>query len=217
MSDIRFRTLSAAVLSLAAFSSAAGVAVVFLWWLVFCARDTCTGVSWKLFLPVAFLASGFPGLVLVLTGTSGGLLYAAKIFVLLLLAFWLGAVRRPGEFLDLGVWALGSRTGFDLGLTAELSLQFLAGISEDFTHMKTALAIKGTKLSPRTLAGLSAGLLMLSLSRANHTGDLLARRGYQSGGTYRPDFSPKVLDYLQFSLAMLCGIGAVVLYSISFF
>lgn len=217
MSDIRFRIISAAILSLVAFSSAAGAAVVFLWWLAFCARDTCAHVSWKLFLPVAFLAAGFPGLILILTGSSGGLLYAAKIFVLLLLAFWLGAVRRPGEFLDLGVWALGSRIGFDLGLTAELSLQFLAGISEDFTHMKTALAIKGTKLSARTLAGLSAGLLILSLSRAKHTGDLLARRGYQSGGTHRPDFSPKALDYLQFSLAILCGAGAVVLYSISFF
>ena len=160
MSDIRIRLAAVLLLSLTAFTGVAGIAGTALFWIVFCARETFTQVSWKLIVPVAGLAAGVPGLILSLTGGEG-ILYAAKIFGILLLAFWFGAAQKPGEFLDLGVWALGRKTGFDLGLATELSMQFLSGISDDLTHMNAALRIKGQTLSRRTLPALAAGLLLL--------------------------------------------------------
>lgn len=204
MSDIRIRLAVVLLLSLTAFTGLTGVAGTALFWIVFCARETFTHVSWKLIVPVAGLAAGVPGLILSLTGGEG-VLYAAKIFGILLLAFWFGAAQKPGEFLDLGVWALGRKTGFDLGLAAELSLQFLSGISEDLTHMKAALRIKGQTLSRRTLPALGTGLLLLSLSRAKQVGSLLARRGYRSGGTYAPVFATTGRDILMLCTAGICA------------
>ena len=204
MSDIRIRLAVVLLLSLTAFTGVAGIAGTALFWIVFCARETFTHVSWKLIVPVAGLAAGVPGLILSLTGGEG-VLYAAKIFGILLLAFWFGAAQKPGEFLDLGVWALGRKTGFDLGLAAELSMQFLSGISEDLTHMKAALRIKGQTLSRRTLPALAAGLLLLSLSRAKQVGSLLARRGYRAGGTYTPVFATAGRDILMLCSAGICA------------
>ncbi len=209
MSDIRFRIAAVVILSLIAFSGILGTALVFIWWLIFCSRETFTTLSWKQVLPASILAAAFPGLVLTLTGSDSGIIYAAKILVILLLAFWVGAARKPGEFLDLGVWALGNRTGFDIGLVAELSMQFLSGVSEDLFHMKNALTIKEQKLSIRNIPSLALGLLLLSLARAKNVGSLLARRGYYSGGTYIPSFSPTLTDNAQI-LCAVC-IAAVVL------
>lgn len=201
MSDVRIRLIVVILLSLAAFIGGLGTLLAAVCWIFFCAKETFTRVSWKFFVPVTVLTAGFPGLVLSLTGGEGGM-YAAKIFVILCFAFWLGAAQKPGEFLDLGVWALGRKTGFDLGLTAELSLQFLAGISDDLAHMKHALRIKEQKLSVTTLPPLATGLLLFSLARVNHVGAHLARRGYRTGGTYVPVFAPSGTDIL-----MLCSSG----------
>lgn len=208
MGDIRFRLATAAVLSLTAFSGPAGTLAAGVWWSIFGARETFVQVSWKQVLPVSLLASGFPGLILLLTGNDSGMEYAAKIFVILLIAFWVGAARKPGEFLDLGVWALGNRIGFDLGLAAELSMQFFFGVSDDLTRMKTALRIKGQTLSVQTISSLSLGVLLLSLARAKNVGSLLARRGYHSGGTYTPSFPPGISAYLQLIGA---GVPALIL------
>lgn len=197
MGDIRFRLATAAVLSLTAFSGPAGTLVAGVWWIMFGARETFAQVSWKQVLPVSLLAAGFSGLVLILTGSDSGMEYTAKIFIILLIAFWVGAARKPGEFLDLGVWALGNRIGFDLGLVAELSMQFFAGVSDDLARMRTALRIKDQKLSMQTISSFSLGVLLLSLARAKNVGSLLARRGYHSGGTYTPSFSPGISAYLQ--------------------
>ncbi|MDV0440859.1 hypothetical protein McpAg1_00360 [Methanocorpusculaceae archaeon Ag1] len=213
MSDARIRLVSVIVLSLVAFSGIFGAALALLWWLVFCSRETFAKISWKLVLPVSILTAGFPGLVLTLTGSGDGFIYAAKIFALLLLAFWVGAARKSGEFLDLGVWAFGNRLGFDLGLTAELSMQFLAGIADDFSHMKTALTIKEQKLNTKTVPSLMLGVLLLSLARAKNVGSLLARRGYISGGTYIPSFSHARADNVKI-LCVAC-IAAVVFFSIA--
>lgn len=217
MSDIRFRTAIAAILSITAFSGGIGAVAALLWWWCFSAQKTFQALSWRTILKVSIIAAGFPGLVLILFGNSDGLIYAFKIFVILLISFWLGAVHRPGEFLNLGVWAFGKKHGFDLGLTAELSLQFLRGILDDYTHIKTALLFKEKKLSITTLPGVGIGLLMLSLSRAKNTAEILARRGYQSGGSYQPDFATATSDYIQLLLAIFCGISAVVAYSIPFY
>lgn len=204
MSDVRIRLAVVILLSLAAFSGGLGTLFAAVCWIVFCAKETFARVSWKLFVPVTILAAGFPGLILSLTGGEGGI-YAAKILVMLAFAFWFGAAQKPGEFLDLGVWALGRKTGFDLGLAAELSRQFLTGIADDLAHMKHALRIKGQKLSVATLPPLATGLLLLSLARANHTGAHLARRGYRGGGTYVPAFAPSGTDLVLLCCAGVCA------------
>lgn len=155
-------------------------------------------------MPSAVLAAGFPGLILYLSGGDGGI-YAAKIFVIFCLAFWLGVSHKPGEFLDLGVWALGRKTGFDLGLSAELTMQYLSGISDDLSHMRSALRIKGEKLTRKTIPPLATGLLLLSLSRSGRIGAYLARRGYHTGGTYLPHFPTTKTDILMLCTAGVCA------------
>ncbi|MDR0980949.1 MAG: hypothetical protein LBL85_04130 [Methanocalculaceae archaeon] len=204
MSDVRIRLAVVTLLSLAAFTGGLGTLFAAVCWIFFCAKETFSRISWKLFVPVTILAAGFPGLILSLTGEEGGL-YAAKIVVILAFAFWLGAAQKPGEFLDLGVWALGRKTGFDLGLAAELSMQFFSGISDDLAHIKHALRIKGQKLSCKTLPPLATGLLFLSLARANHVGAHLARRGYLTGGIYVPVFAPSGTDILILCTAGVCA------------
>ena len=165
MTDIRIRLTVVILLSLTAFTGVLGTLLAAASWLLFCADETFSHNSWKIFVPSAVLAAGFPGLILYLTG-GDGMIYAAKIFVIFCFAFWLGVSHKPGEFLDLGVWALGRKTGFDLGLSAELTMQYLSGISDDLSHMKSALKIKGEKLTRKTIPPLATGLLLLSLSRS---------------------------------------------------
>ena len=102
MTDIRIRLIVVILLSLSAFTGVLGTLLAAACWIVFCAEETFSHNSWKLFMPSAVLAAGFPGLILYLSGGDGGI-YAAKIFVIFCLAFWLGVSHKPGEFLDLGV------------------------------------------------------------------------------------------------------------------
>lgn len=204
MTDIRIRLIVVILLSLSAFTGVLGTLLAAACWIVFCAEETFSHNSWKLFMPSAVLAAGFPGLILYLSGGDGGI-YAAKIFVIFCLAFWLGVSHKPGEFLDLGVWALGRKTGFDLGLSAELTMQYLSGISDDLSHMKSALRIKGEKLTRKTIPPLATGLLLLSLSRSDRIGAYLARRGYHTGGTYLPHFPTTKTDILMLCTAGVCA------------
>jgi energy-coupling factor transport system permease protein len=203
MTDIRFRLAVILLLSFLAFSSLPGAAAAAVWWLIFGAKQTLGKKPWKLLLGTVFFTAAVPSLVTALSGGGGAISYAVRMAVIVLLAFWFGSCRKPGEFLDLFVWAFGNRTGFDLGLAAELSIQALYGISDDFSRQKTALAIKGQALSVKTLPGLAAGLLFLSLSRAGNAGTVLARRGYTSGGTYIPAFSPAKTGCAGFCSALL--------------
>ncbi|HJK47919.1 MAG TPA: hypothetical protein O0X81_03265 [Methanocorpusculum sp.] len=204
MTDIRIRLIVVILLSLSAFTGVLGTLLAAACWIVFCAEETFSHNSWKLFMPSAVLAAGFPGLILYLSGGDGGI-YAAKIFVIFCLAFWLGVSHKPGEFLDLGVWALGRKTGFDLGLSAELTMQYLSGISDDLSHMKSALRIKGERLTRKTIPPLATGLLLLSLSRSYRIGAYLARRGYHTGGTYLPHFPTTKTDILMLCTAGVCA------------
>ncbi|HJK75604.1 MAG TPA: hypothetical protein O0X59_04280 [Methanocorpusculum sp.] len=204
MTDIRIRLIVVILLSLSAFTGVLGTLLAAACWIVFCAEETFSHNSWKLFMPSAVLAAGFPGLILYLSGGDGGI-YAAKIFVIFCLAFWLGVSHKPGEFLDLGVWALGRKTGFDLGLSAELTMQYLSGISDDLSHMKSALRIKGERPPRKPTPPLATGLLLLSLSRSGRIGAYLARRGYHTGGTYLPHFPTTKTDILMLCTAGVCA------------
>lgn len=200
MSDIRFRLLTLVLLSVLSFVSLFGAAAVFLWWLVFGAKTTFAKNSWKVVVPVSIFVGLFPSVVLYLTG--GDVFYGAKIFILVLLAFWFSASLLSGELMSFFVWVFGQGSGFDLGMAAEFSVQAISEIREDFLHMRSALRIKGQKFSVLAIPSLAAGLLILSLRRAGVQSSLLARRGYCSGGTYVPVFSPRVTDFLMLGTAV---------------
>ncbi|MFA7148861.1 MAG: hypothetical protein WC109_08555 [Syntrophomonadaceae bacterium] len=194
MSDIRIRLLTLVLLSVLSFVSTSGAAVVFFWWLVFAAKTTFAKKSWKVVLLTSVLVGLFPSVVLYFTG--GDVFYGAKIFVLVLLAFWFSASLVFGEVMSLFVWMFGKKTGFDLGLAAEFSIQALSEIQSDFSHMKSALKIKGQRFSVFRVPSLAMGLLFLSLGRSDFQSGILARRGYISGGTFIPVFFPGKSDFL---------------------
>ncbi|MEA5037469.1 hypothetical protein SDC9_23817 [bioreactor metagenome] len=201
MSDIRFRLISLVLLSVLCFTDLFGAAAVFCWWLAFGAKTTFARYSWRTVLPVSIAAGLFPSLVLFFTG--GDVFYGAKIFVLVMLAFWFSASLLPGELMSFFVWLFGQRLGFDLGMAAELSVQALYAVREDLIHMRSALKIKGQRFSLRAVPSLGAGLLVLSLRRSAVQASILARRGYVSGGTFVPVFSCRAGDFLMFGAAVL--------------
>ena len=205
MSDIRLRLLTLVLLSVLSFVNRFGAAAVFVWWLVFGAKATFGNNSWKVVVPVSIFVGLFPSVVLYFTG--GDVFYGAKIFVLVLLAFWFSASLRPGELLSFFVWLFGQGSGFDLGMAAEFSVQAIGEIRDDFSRMRSALGIKGQTFSVSAVPSLAAGLLILSLRRAGVQSSLLARRGYCSGGTFVPVFSPGVYDFLM-------PVNAVILYGV---
>ncbi len=201
MSDIRFRLLTLVLLSVLSFVNLFGAAAVFCWWLVFGAKTTFAKNSWKVVVPVSIFVGLFPSVVLYLTGED--LFYGAKIFVLVLLAFWFSASLLAGELMSFFVWVFGQRIGFDLGMVAEFSVQALYEIRDDFSRMRSALRIKGQKFFLFAVPSLAAGLLILSMRRAGIQSSLLARRGYCSGGMYVPVFSHAVSDFLMLGTAVL--------------
>ncbi len=194
VSDIKFRLLTLVLLSVLSFVSLFGAAAVFCWWLVFGAKMTFAKNSWKVVVPVSIFVGLFPSVVLYFTG--GDVFYGAKIFVLVLLAFWFSASLLADELMSFFVWVFGQGSGFDLGMAAEFSIQALYEIRDDFSRMRSALKIKGQKFSLFLVPSLAAGLLILSLRRAGVQSSVLARLGYIVGGTYIPVFSPAVSDFL---------------------
>ena len=205
VSDIRLRLLTLVLLSVLSFVSTSGAAVVFFWWLVFAAKTTFAKKSWKAVLLISLFVGLFPSVVLYFSG--GDVFYGAKIFVLVLLAFWFSASLVPGEFMSLFVWMFGKKIGFDLGLAAGFSTQALSEIQSDFSHMKSALKIKGQRFSVFRVPSLAMGILVLSLRRSDFQSGILARRGYVSGGTFVPVFFPGKYDFLML-------VTAVVLYAV---
>lgn len=194
MNDIRFRLLSVLILSVTAFLGVLPSAMVFLWWVIFGAKNTFKRFSWKTLLLTLALAAGFPSLVLFFTG--GDVFYGAKISVIVLIAFWFASEYKADDFMNLFVRLFGKKFGFNLGLSAEFSMTALEYIKDDFTHMRDALKIKGKKLSVKTAPQLAFCLLVLSIKRAETSSLILARRGYVSGGTFEPEFFTKISDCL---------------------
>jgi len=199
MNDIRIRTITAAILSVTAFLSLAGALFTILWWLFFTRRFAA--VPKRSFIAVSLSFVAIIAVVLQILQGSG-ISYGARMAAVMLVAAWLYAEYRPGEMLNLSVWALGRRYGFDLGLTAELSVQAFSSLFTDFDRMRTAWAIKGSKLSASRLSAAGTFLTRSALVRARDTGELLAARGYCRGGTLCPAFSPTMSDVIASSGAV---------------
>jgi len=202
MQDPRIRIAAAAVLSLAAFISLQGAAAVFLWWLVFTSRLQLAKRIKMVFSIILMIA--FFSLILELFG-GGGLSYFIRMTVIVLIGMWLFSEQKSGEFLSIGVWLFGDRAGFELGMVAEMGMQSLVAVTSDLDRIRMAEKIKGMQWGVRSLV--PAGLVLVhgALARAEDTAELLAIRGYQSGGTMCPKFLTRPLDIVAgiFALGIL--------------
>jgi hypothetical protein len=191
MQDPRIRIAAAAVLSLAAFMSLQGAAAVFLWWLVF---TPCLQLAKRIRLVFSLiLMIAFFSLVLELSGGSG-LSYFVRMTVIVFIGMWIFSEQKSGEFLAIGVWLFGDKAGFDLGMIAEMGMQSLVSVTADLDRIRMAEKIKGMQWEVRSLV--PAGLVLVhgALVRADDTAELLAIRGYRSGGTMCPTFFTRPPD-----------------------
>lgn len=199
MKDIRFRTVTGMILSVTAFVSLIGAVFVILWWLLFTQRFA--DVPKRAFIAGSLSLIAVIAVALeILQGT--GISYGARMTAVMLVAVWLWSEYRPGELLNLAVWALGNRYGFDLGLVAELSLQAFSLLLADLGRMRVAWAIKGVGLKPARLPAAGFFLTRSALVRAQDTGELLAVRGYRRGGTLCPHFLPSQSDVISCGAAV---------------
>ena len=191
MQDPRLRVAAAAILTVSAFISLHGAAFAFIWWLVF-----TPGIHLlkKMRLVVPFLVmTGFFSIVLGLSG-GNGLSYFIRMSMIILIGMWLYEEQKPGEFLRTSVWLFGNRAGFDLGLVSEMGLQSLSLAAADLRQIRWAGKIKGMKWGAHSL--IPAGMILIhgTLLRAGDLAELLAVRGYRSGGTVCPQFKTKTMD-----------------------
>ena len=199
MQDIRLRTVSAVILCISAFVSIPGAAAAFLWWIVCTGRFS--GLNIRVIVPVAAMVVFF-STVLALTG-GDGLSYGIRMMVIVLIGLWMYAELKSGEFLRLGVWLLGDRAGFELGMLADMGRQTLDLLARDFDRILIAENLKDVRAGWKTLV--PAGLVLVNgaLSRAETTAELMAVRGYRGGGTFCPEFVTPRRDILS-GLAALC-------------
>jgi hypothetical protein len=199
MQDIRLRTASAVLLCISAFISVPGAAAAFLWWTAWTGRFA--GTKTRVVVPVATMIAFF-SIVLALTG-GNGISYFIRMMVIILIGFWMYAEQKSGEFLKLGVWLLGDRAGFELGILADMGRLTLDLLARDFDRILIAENLKGIRAGWRTLV--PAGLVLVNgaLTRAETTAELMAVRGYRGRGTFCPEFVTPRKDILS-SLTALC-------------
>ena len=185
MQDPRIRIAAAAILSAAAFISLQGALAAFLWWLVFTPRAALgkriPGIL-SIILVIAFFS------IVLEIADGGGLSYFIRMVVILLIGMWIYDEQESGEFLAMGVWLFGKRTGFEIGMTAEMGIQSLVSVAADLERIRMAEKIKGVQWGVHSLV--PAGLILVhgALVRAEDSAELLAVRGYRFGGTMCPKF-----------------------------
>jgi energy-coupling factor transport system permease protein len=207
MQDIRLRAGTAALLSLAAFTSIWGAGVVFIWWLIF-SRPLKVLRKMRRVIPAIILIAFF-GFVLELTG-GGGISYCLRMTVIILIGAWVYTGYQQGEFLRLWVWLIGKKTGFDLGMIAEIGMQSLELMLSDFSRIRQAQELKGTIWGLRSLVPSGSILVHGALRRADETAELMAVRGYTHGGSYCPEFETPMKDIIAGIAALCMGIIAFI-------
>jgi len=202
MQDPRIRIAAAAVLSLSAFISLHGAAAVFLWWVVFTPRCRLARRFPRVLSLVLMIA--FFSIVLEIFG-GGGLSYFFRMTVILLTGMWIYDEQKSGEFLAAGVWLFGQKTGFDLGMVAEMGMQSLISVAADLERIRMAEEIKGISWGVRSLVPAGLVLIHNALVRAEDNAEQLAVRGYQCGGTLCPKFLTSTSDIIAvvFAVGML--------------
>ena len=207
MRDIRLRTGAAALLSFTAFTSITGAVGVFIWWLIF---SRPLQVLRKIYLVIpAIILIAFFCIVLELTG-GGGFSYCLRMTAIIGIGAWMYTEYRQGDFLRLGTWLFGKKTGFDLGMIAEMGMQSLELMVSDVRRIRQAQELKGTRWGIRILVPAGSILIHGALRRADETAELLAIRGYTRGGTYCPAFETSVTDIIAGIMALCLGIIAFI-------
>ena len=176
MRDPRLILLSTVALSLAAFASAGGALLALGWWLLATPRRLPLD-RWRALLGAFLFVLITAGLVS-LSGGDGPS-YLLRISAVLLIATWAYGSRRGGEFLDMGVWAVGDRAGFELGLVAEMAAGSLSVLDRDLSLLLLALRMKRGRITLLALASALGLLVKRELDRARDLGDVLAVRGYR--------------------------------------
>lgn len=212
MQDIRLRAGAAALLSLAAFSGMYGALAVFAWWLVF-SRPRLVLKKARIVFPAIALVAFF-GMVLELTG-GGGFSYCVRMTVIILIGAWVYSGYRQGEFIGLWTWLLGRKTGFELGMIAEMGMQSLELMVSDLSRIRQAQELKGIRWGPGSLLPASGILLHGALRRAEETAELMAVRGYRHGGSWCPVFGTPARDIVA-GIAAVC-VGIIVFVPVSEF
>ena len=193
MQDPRIRLVTTIMLSIAAWISVSGAILSILWWLVCGRAKTSIKTLRSLFL--ILIIPAVMGLAALWSG-GDGLSYFIRISAVLIIASWMYAERYPGELLDVGVWFLGTKTGFDLGLIGELSMSSLDTLAREVDRISITLRQKGTSLSPGIIPAVFSGILIRQLNLAHERAILLTLRGYTTGGTHCPSFTSTFADWL---------------------
>ena len=199
MQDSRLRLFSVILLSIAAFLSVAGAALTVIWLMLYPNHLAAALRSRALYLLLCLI-----GLVAFVMNWSGGdgISYLVRTGVLVLLGFTIVRGWSPGEFLDLSVWLFGRKTGFDLGLAIEMTMQGFDEASREWARIRTALELKGIKPGIPSIPPLGFLLIHMRLLRARDQSDLLVTRGYQAGGSCCPGFRRTKRDII----ASFCAI-----------
>lgn len=200
MQDPRLRLFSVMLLSCATFLSIQGAALSFLWMFLYPAGIKAAARSsafWFL-----LLLTGIVSVVTILSA-GNGISYFIRMSVIFLIAFTVYRGWTSGEFLDLSVWLFGKKTGFDIGLAIEMSLQGLKEASRDWSRMILAQRLKGRQAGFRTLPILGFLLIQVRLMRARDQADLLVTRGYVAGGNLCPEFRAEKRDKIASILAIV--------------
>ncbi|MDD1706224.1 MAG: hypothetical protein LUQ12_04220 [Methanoregulaceae archaeon] len=200
MQDARLRLFSVLLLSVASFISVAGAVLTLIWLLLYPVYLIAAVRSKAYYLLLPF--TGIVALVMQLSG-GDGLSYFIRMGILLLLGFTIFRGWEPGEFLDLSVWLFGTKTGFDLGLAIEMTIQGIDEASRDWSRAITAMKLKRINPGIRNLTSIGFLLIHLRLLRARDQADLLTTRGYQSGGSCCPEFHPSNRDIIASFCAIL--------------
>ncbi|MDN7024400.1 hypothetical protein FGU65_05780 [Methanoculleus sp. FWC-SCC1] len=207
MQDPRLRILATVALSVAAFVSVAGAVAALAWWALFTPRWRALPHPKALAGVIAMIAA-----TAALSAVSGGdgLSYLIRMSVILVIAAWAYADRQDGELLDGAVWLLGTRTGFEIGLVAEMGLQNLHTIERDVAQIRRAMAIKGMHPSIRTIVPLATSIVVNQLRRTRDQAKLLDVRGYRHGGHICPTFTTGRYDTAAAILALIIAFFAYI-------
>jgi hypothetical protein len=203
MQDARVRLGCAALLSVAAFFTIACAVAVFFWWLIFTPR--MRSVRNRKVVLVMLTLIGIIAVMITISG-GDGFSYLMRMGVIVLIGTWLYAEQGPGDFLSVAVWGFGKRWGFELGMIGECAMQIAESLSCDFTRIQTAMKLKGRSSGIKNLVPTGLILIHDALVRADEITELLAVRGYKSGGTLCPVFRTTTKDYF----AGICAICVLI-------
>ncbi len=206
MQDVRIRIGASALLCYAAFLTLYGAIAALVWWLLF---TPCLRKIHRV-RPVLgmIIMIGILSVILQAVGGSG-ISYGIRMITILLIGLWLAADYQHGEFLHFGVWVGGNRTGFEIGLVAEMAMQSFVTLLSDLDHIHMALKLKGIPVTVKNIIPMATLLIHKELARAKDNAELLAVRGYHHGGTLRPVFVYENMD-------IFAGLGAVLVLAIAF-